>query len=93
MHEVTVSDDVRDFLDLVDEKSRRICRSNLQKLAHPYPGRGPGDKERLVVAGQEVYRLHVGRRYTAFYVIDEKRKVVRVIEVLPIEAAHKKYGF
>jgi hypothetical protein len=53
----------------------------------------PGDKERLVVAGEDVYRLHIGRRYTAFYVIDDEQKLVRVIELVSIGEAHKKYGF
>jgi mRNA-degrading endonuclease RelE of RelBE toxin-antitoxin system len=46
-----------------------------------------------VIGGKDRYRLHIGRPYTAFYVIDEKEKVVRVVEILSIEAAHKKYGF
>lgn len=92
-YRVVVSDDVRDFLRSLDPKSRGICKKNLAKLALPYPGRGSGDKERIVVAGVEVYRLHIGRTYTAFYVIDERMKLVRVIEVLSIEAAHKKYGY
>ncbi len=92
-YHVVVSDDVGDFLRSLDLKSRGICKKNLGKLALPYPGRGSGDKERIVVAGEEVYRLHIGRTYTAFYIIDERMKLVRVIEVLPIEAAHKKYGY
>lgn len=78
---------------MLDNKSKSICKKNLQKLSLPYPGRGVGDKERLVIAGKDRYRLHIGRRYTAFYIIDEKEKLVRVIEILGIEAAHKKYGF
>jgi mRNA-degrading endonuclease RelE of RelBE toxin-antitoxin system len=92
-HRVLLSDGAADFLLTIDEKSRNICKKNLQKLSDPYPGRGPGDKEKLVVAGEEVYRLHIGRTYTAFYVINEKEKAVRVLELLPIAAAHKKYGF
>lgn len=82
------------FLETLDTKSRRICTNNLQKLAQdPYPGKGRGDKERLVVRGEEVFRLHIGRRYTAFYVIIEKQRVVRVFEILPIGQAHKTYGY
>lgn len=85
---------VSDFLAALDEKSRRICKNNLAKLANgPYPGRGAGDKERLPVRGEEIYRLHIGRRYTAFYIILEADRVVRVLELLPIDQAHKKYGY
>ncbi|NOZ81404.1 MAG: type II toxin-antitoxin system RelE/ParE family toxin [DPANN group archaeon] len=92
-YEITLSDEVVDFLQSLDKKSIIICKKNLQKLSQPYPGRGIGDKERLVVVGEEVYRLHIGRSYTAFYIIDEKVKTVRVLEMLSIKAAHKKYGF
>ncbi len=90
---IEVADAVRQFLSSLDEKSKRICKDNLAKLSQPYPGRGPGDKERLVVAGEEVYRLHIGRSYTAFYIIIEEQKLVRVIELLSIKDAHKKYGY
>jgi len=63
---VVISDDAIDFLRSLDSKSKSICKRNLQKLENPYPGRGIGDKEKLVVAGEEMYRLHIGRSYTAF---------------------------
>jgi len=52
-----------------------------------------GDKERLVVAGEEVYRLHIKRTFTAFYIIGERTRIVRILEILPIKITHKKYGF
>lgn len=43
---VQVAPRVARFLDALDDKSHRICRDNLEKLARePHPGRGPGDKE------------------------------------------------
>lgn len=93
-YRVQVSEQARSFLQALDEKSRRICQNNLGKLAAgPYPGRGSGDKERLPVRGEEVFRLHIGRRYTAFYIILEGERMVRVVELLPIDQAHKKYGY
>lgn len=92
-YDVLLSERARAFLAALDEKSISICKKNLQKLSSPYPGRGSGDKERLVIAGKDRYRLHIGRTYTAFYIIDEEKKLVRVVELLGIEAAHKKYGF
>ncbi len=82
------------FLNELDEKSRRIVRTRLATLQDdPYPGKG-GDKE-LVKSpkgrpDEKVYRLHIGRSFTAFYCI--KGKTVYVTEVLTIEQAHKKYG-
>jgi len=92
-YEILLSDESFDFLQVLDLKSKSICKKNLEKLSQPYPGRGSGDKERLVVAGEEVFRLHIGRTYTAFYIIDEKEKRVRILEILPIKVAHQKYGF
>lgn len=93
-YRLLVEEDALEFIERLDEKSERICKQNLKKLAEdPYPGGGQGDKERIVVDGEEVYRLHIGRTFTAFYVIDEDADVVRILEVLPIDDAHKRYGF
>lgn len=92
-YEVLVSEEARAYLDDLDPKSRRIVVANLSKLVdHPYPGRGPGDKERIVFRGREAYRMHIGRTHTAFYRIDEDAKEVRVLEVMSIDDAHKAYG-
>ena len=92
-YEVILSDEATDFLLSLNSKSKSICKKNLDKLTQPYPGRGSGDKEKIIVSGEVMYRLHIGRSYTAFYIIDEKRKLIRVIEINSIESAHKKYGF
>lgn len=93
-YELLVSEEVVDFLDNLDSKSRRICKTNLRKLEeNPYPGKGSGDKEKITYAGEEAFRLHIGRTYTAFYKIYEEEGTVRVLEVLPIDVAHKKYGY
>lgn len=88
-YQVLVEQGVNEFFEQLDEKSERIVRDNLAKLTEPHPGRGKGDKERLT---EKDYRLHIGRTWTAFYRIDESADVVRVMEVLPIAEAHKKYG-
>lgn len=93
-YKILLSKEAYLFLNYLDEKSRRICKKNLSKLEeNPYPGKGLGDKEKIIVKGQEAYRLHIGRTYTAFYIIDEKQKIIRIIEILSIEQAHKKYGY
>lgn len=93
-YQVLLSPDAEEFYSTLDEKSRRIVRENLEKLAEsPYPGRGKGDKEKLVVDGEEMYRLHISRTYTAFYLIVESDDEVRVVDILTIEDAHKRYGY
>lgn len=95
-YEVLLGDAAQDYYTALDEKSQRIVKENRQKLAddpYPRPGSGSGDKEKLVVDGEEMYRLHIGRSHTAFYDILEDDDEVRVVEILDIDEAHKRYGF
>lgn len=89
---VLVSPEVEELLQTLDEKSARIIRDNLAKLSEPYPGEGQGDKERITWRGDEVYRLHIGRTWTAFYDILVEDCVVHVLKVMSIDDAHKEYG-
>jgi len=91
---VLLHPDVNEFLEAADEKTERIVRENLGYLAdNPYPGRGQGDKERLPIDGEDRYRMHIGRTWTAFYDIYEDDNEVGVLEILPIDDAHDRYGF
>ena len=95
-YSVLLSEDARDYYASLDEKSQRIVRENLEKLeADPYPrpGAGSGDREQVTVDGEEIYRLHVGRTHTAFYDVLEDEGEVRVVQLLPIDEAHDRYGF
>lgn len=76
-----------------DQKSRRIIKEILKTLReNPYPGKR-GDKEKLCLRdGYVLYRLHIGRTWTAFYRIHEEEKQVMILDIMPIEQAHKKYG-
>lgn len=86
--------EAKDFLDTLDDKSQRICKDNLRKVEDkPYPGQGIGDKEKVPVAGEEIYRLHISRTFTAFYYVIEEKKQVRVVEIMSIDDAHDEYGF
>ena len=94
-YDVLSGDQPREFLDAADEKTERICKETLGYLAdNPYPGRGRGDKEKLPIDGhRDRYRMHISRTYTAFYTVLEDEKEVRVLEIVPIDEAHKRYGF
>lgn len=89
---ILVSDEVRAFIDSLDDKSERIVKENLAKLESPFPDTGPGDKEKITWRGEEVYRLHIGRTWTAFYDIHIDPSEVKVLKILPIDKAHKEYG-
>ena len=94
-YDVLLGDDARAFLEAADEKTTRICKEKLGHLAaNPYPGQGRGNKEKLPIDGRrDRYRMHISRTYTAFYTIVEDETEVRVLEMLPIDEAHDRYGF
>lgn len=94
-YQVLLGEQPRDFLAGADDKTDRIVRDNLKKLAddpYPRPGAGSGDREKLTVDGREMYRLHISRTFTAVYTINDDSGEVRVREILPIDDAHKRYG-
>jgi len=81
-----------DFLNALPEKSQRIVTEKLAVLqTDPYPGSG-GDKERLNTDGMEVFRLHIGRSFTALYIAHTDRDWVEITHLMTIEQAHKRYG-
>jgi Plasmid stabilisation system protein. len=92
---VLLGDDAREFLYIADKKTERICKENLGSLAeNPYPGQGRGDKEKLPIDDRrDRYRIHISRTYTAIYTVLEEEEEVRVLEIVPIDEAHKRYGF
>lgn len=95
-YNVFLSDDAREYLLALDDKSRRIVKDNLRKLEndpYPRPHSGQGDKEQVTVGGEEIYRLHIGRTHTAFYDVLEDESEVRVVDVTTIDEAHDRYGF
>ena len=95
-YEVLLAEEAREYVAALDEKSTRIVKDNLRKLAddpYPRPDSGSGDKGKLMIEGEELYHLHIGRTHTAFYDVLEAGGEVRVIEVVDIDEAHKRYGF
>jgi mRNA-degrading endonuclease RelE of RelBE toxin-antitoxin system len=82
-----------DKINSFDEKSRRITKEKLGSLKeNPYPGKR-GDKEKLCLKdGFVLYRLHIERTWTAFYRIYDEDQTVKILDVMPIEQAHKNYG-
>lgn len=92
-YRLEIEENALDFISSLPEKSKRIVKTHCRALAEdPFPGKG-GDKEALHLTGfQTLYRLHIGRSYTAFYHIFEDEKAVRILNIMTIEQAHKRYG-
>ncbi|NVO66020.1 hypothetical protein [Methanofollis tationis] len=81
-----------DSLTSLPEKSQRIIKEKLAVLkTDPYPGK-TGDKERLNTGEMDVYRLHIGRSFTALYIIHTDKSMVEITHLMTIEQAHKRYG-
>jgi mRNA-degrading endonuclease RelE of RelBE toxin-antitoxin system len=81
-----------EFVDALPPKSQRIVIEKCKTLADdPLPGQG--DKEIIQRKGHEaIYRLHISRSYTAFYKIYKDEKLVKILDIMTIEQAHKIYG-
>jgi len=83
-----------DFLNTLPDKSKHIIKDKLAILkTDPYPGNG-GDKERLNTSDIEVFRLHIGRSFTALYIIhsNPEKNWVEITHLMTSEQAHKRYG-
>jgi mRNA interferase RelE/StbE len=87
---VLISKKARKFLNDLPEKSLRIIKNKIEILyENPFPGTD-GDKEKLNLSGYDLYRMHIGRTFTIFYRIFEEE--VKILDIMTIEHAHKKYG-
>ncbi|RLI79953.1 hypothetical protein DRP07_09640 [Archaeoglobales archaeon] len=87
-YRVLISKKALKFLNSLLEKSQRIVKEKLKVLyKDPYPGK---NKEKLDLQGYVLYRMHVARTFTVFYRICENE--VRILDIMTIEQAHKKYG-
>ncbi|MEE8179894.1 MAG: type II toxin-antitoxin system RelE/ParE family toxin [bacterium] len=93
IYKVLIDREALRYVNSLPDKSQRIVKENLRKLGeNPYPGFGKGDKEKLTHRGETLYRMHIGRTFTAFYRIYDKEKEVKILKVITIEKAHKEYG-
>jgi mRNA interferase RelE/StbE len=81
-----------EFVNALPPKSRRLVINKFKILADdPFPDQG--DKEIIQRKGHDaIYRLHVSRSYTAFYKIYKDEKLVKILDIMTIERAHKVYG-
>lgn len=93
-YEIRIGLDAAEFLGSQDEKTQSIIKKNLRKLKgepYPSPEARSGDREKVTVNSEEIYRMHISRSYTAFYVINEDKQQVVVTDIVDIDTAHKMY--
>ena len=90
--QIVISKNALDFINSLPQKSQRIVIEKCKALAEDlFPGQG--DREMIKRRDhKEIYRLHISRSYTAFYKIYKDEKLVKILDVMTIERAHKVYG-
>lgn len=90
--QLIISKSALKFVEALPPKSQRIVIEKCKTLAED-PSPGKGDREQIKRKGhKDIYRLHISRSYTAFYKIYPGEKVVKILELMTIEQAHKIYG-
>ena len=79
------------FLKALPKKTRRIVIDKILELQEdPFPG---GNKEKLDYNHlPEVYRLHISRSFTVFYIIETDTHLIKIERIRTIERAHKDYS-
>jgi mRNA interferase RelE/StbE len=82
----------QEFLKKFPIKSRHIIVEKIYELKlDPFPG---GNKEKLDYPHPPaVYRLHVSRSFTVFYMIEQEEMLVKIEKIMTIEKAHKRYSY
>lgn len=88
MFAILIEKKAREFVKRLPPKTRHIIVEKILELKDdPFPG---GNKEKLEYPHPPaVYRLHVGRSFTVFYIIEHEENVVKIVM---IERAHKEYS-
>ncbi|WP_292366296.1 MULTISPECIES: type II toxin-antitoxin system RelE family toxin [unclassified Methanoculleus] len=91
MFTVLIERKARELLKRLPPKTRRIVVEKIQELAEdPFPG---GNKEKLECPHPPaVYRLHISRSFTVFYIIEHQESIVKIEKIVTIERAHKEYS-
>lgn len=79
------------FLKKLPQKTRSIIVEKILDLIEdPFPG---GNREKLECPHPPaVYRLHIGRSFTVFYILETDENVIKIEKIMTIEKAHKEYS-
>ncbi len=92
MFAILIERRAREFVKGLPPKTRRIVVEKIQELAeNPFPG--DRDKEKLEYPHPPaIYRLHISRSFTVFYIIEPEENIVKIEKIMTIEKAHKEYS-
>ena len=90
------------FTLVIESKAEKFLKNLLQKTRHiivekildlrenPFPD---GSKEKLDYPHPPaVYRLHISRSFTVFYIIKTDENIIKIEKIMTIERAHKEYS-
>jgi mRNA interferase RelE/StbE len=88
---IVIERKAEEFLKKLPKKTRRIAVEKILELREdPFPG---GNKEKLECPHPPtVYRLHISRSFSVFYLIETDEQVVKIEKIMTIERAHKEYS-
>lgn len=91
MFTIVIEKKAEKFLNNLPQKVRRIVVEKILELKEdPFPG---GNKEKLEYHHPPaVYRLHVSRSFTVFYIIETDEHLIKIEKIRTIERAHKEYS-
>ena len=91
MFNILIEKQAEKFLKKLPLKSRRIIVEKILELKNnPFPGE---NKEKLFCSTPpDIYRLHISRSYTVFYIIDIYNNIVKIEKIMTIDGAHKDYS-
>ena len=91
MFTILIERKAREVLKGLPPKTRRIIVEKIQDLADdPFPG---GNKEKLEYPHPPaVYRLHISRSFTVFYIIEHEESAVKIEKIVTNERGHKEYS-
>ena len=91
MFTLVIESKAEKFLKMLPQKTRRIIVDKILNLMEdPFP---KGNKEKLTYPHPPaVYRLHISRLFTVFYIIETDENVIKIEKILTIERAHKEYS-
>ena len=74
---------VLEYINRLPEKDRRIIKEHLVQLENP------GQVRDVELLRDGICRMHIAHSYTAFFTVFPD--CVKILDVLTIEQAHKKY--
>jgi mRNA interferase RelE/StbE len=89
LYKLEIHQKARTFLDKVPEKIHGKVVTRLLSLRDEPR---PKESELIILPdGYRVYRLHIGRVLTVFYLVFDETRTVRILKIMTIEQAHKEY--